>query len=342
MSRIGMIGSGSWGTALAWLLCQNGHSVTMWSHRSSTTAMFEQYHENRDKLPGIKLPDSIRYTSDLEEACRDRDMIVMAVPSMVLRQTAADMKDFTEPGQLIVSVTKGIEETTLSTMSRVIETEIPHANVAVLSGPSHAEEVARAMPTAIVAGAHNKATALKVQETFMAPFFRVYTSPDMRGIQLGAALKNVIALAAGMADGMGYGDNAKAALITRGSEEIARLGEQMGLRRRTLFGLSGIGDLIVTCSSVHSRNRKAGYLMGRGVPMEEAMKEVHQVVEGVYSAKAGLKLAHQFGVEMPIIEAVNAVLFDGRSARDAVEDLMLRKGRDEVQGWDEYGDSSGA
>ena len=339
MSNIGVIGSGSWGTALTWLLSKNGHSVTLWSYEQSETAMFEQFHENRDKLPGVILPESVHYTCGLEEACRDRDMLVVAVPSMVLRGTAKKMKNFVEPGQLIVSVTKGIEESTLNTMSQILESEIPDANVAVLSGPSHAEEVGKGMPTAIVAGAHNKATALCVQKTFMAPFFRVYTSPDMQGIQLGAALKNVIALAAGMADGMGYGDKAEAALITRGSEEIARLGEKMGLRRRTLFGLSGIGDLIVTCSSVHSRNRKAGYLMGQGVPMEEAMKEVHQVVEGVYSARAGLKLAQKYGVEMPIIEVVNAVLFEGRSAQDGVEDLMLRKGRDEVEGWDADGDS---
>jgi glycerol-3-phosphate dehydrogenase (NAD(P)+) len=241
------------------------------------------------------------------------------------------MQRFVPEGQLIVSAVKGIEEKTLDTMSDIIEEEIPQANVAILSGPSHAEEVGRGMLTAIVAGAHDKETAVKVQKAFMSPVFRVYTSTDMKGIQLGAALKNVIALAAGVCDGMGYGDNAKAALITRGSEEIARLGEAMGLDRRTLFGLSGIGDLIVTCESKHSRNRKAGYLIGSGYTVEAAMKEVHQVVEGVYSAKAGLKLARMYNVEMPIVEMTNSVLFDGVSAADAAEALMTRKGKDEVQ-----------
>ena len=333
MVRIGMIGSGSWGTALAWLLANNGHEVEVWSHKEEMTRMFREHHENADKLPGVILPETMAFTSDLQEACRDKDILVLAVPSPAVRSTARKMKEYIRFGQLIVSAAKGIEEDTLDYMTDIIEEEIPQANVAVLSGPSHAEEVGKGLPTAIVAGARDKKSADMVQMVFMSPVFRVYTSSDLQGIQLGAALKNVIALAAGIADGMGYGDNTKAALITRGSAEIARLGSSMGVHMETLYGLSGIGDLIVTCASTHSRNRRAGYLMGQGKSMEEAMREVSQVVEGVYSAKAGLKLAREYQVEMPIIEAVNRVLFENCPAREEVKNLMLRDGKDEIAEW---------
>ena len=223
-----------------------------------------------------------------------------------------------------MNVAKGIEESTLMTLSQVIEDEIPQADVAVLSGPSHAEEVGRGIPTTIVVGAHFRKTAEYVQNVFMSPVFRVYTSPDVLGIELGAALKNVVALAAGIADGLGYGDNTKAALITRGISEIARLGTAMGGKAETFGGLSGIGDLIVTCASMHSRNRRAGILIGKGYTMEQAMKEVKMVVEGVYSAKAAMALAEKYGVDLPIIEQVNMVLFGGKAPGDAVNDLMLR------------------
>ena len=335
MSKVSVIGSGSWGTALAWLLCNNGHRLTLWSYLEEEAAMYRQYHQNTDKLPGVVLPDHVVYTTDLAEACRDKDVLVLAVPSPVVRSTAARMKSLVPAGQLIVNVAKGIEDDTLMTMAQIIEEEIPQADVAVLSGPSHAEEVGRGLPTAIVAGAHDRKTAETVQQLFMSPVFRVYTSPDLTGIQVGAAMKNVIALAAGVADGMGYGDNTKAALITRGSAEIARLGIAMGANPNTLYGLSGIGDLFVTCASVHSRNRKAGFLMGQGKPMKEAMEEVHQVVEGVYSARAGKALAEKYGVEMPIIEAVNRVLFDGEDPRKAVNELMVRSRKDETGDWKE-------
>ena len=230
-------------------------------------------------------------------------------------------------GQLLVDVSKGIEETTLMTMTDQIEEEIPQAKVAVLSGPSHAEEVSRGLPTTVVAGAKDRETAEYIQHIFMSEVFRVYTSPDMLGIELGGSLKNVIALAAGIADGLGYGDNTKAALITRGIAEIARLGVKMGGKVETFSGLTGIGDLIVTCASVHSRNRKAGYLMGQGRTMEEAMKEVNMVVEGVYSAKAAKALAEKYQVSMPIVEEVNHVLFENKQPEDAVRDLMLRDGK---------------
>ena len=243
--------------------------------------------------------------------------------------TAADMKNFVADGQIIVNVAKGIEETTLMTLSQIIEEEVPQAEVTVLSGPSHAEEVGRGIPTTIVVGAKNKKTAEYIQNIFMSEVFRVYISPDVLGIELGAALKNVVALAAGIADGLGYGDNTKAALITRGITEIARLGMAMGGKFETFCGLSGIGDLIVTCASMHSRNRRAGILLGQGKTMDEAMAEVKMVVEGVYSAKAALGLSRKYGVQLPIIEQVNQVLFENKPASEAMKDLMTREKKSE-------------
>ena len=324
MANIGVIGSGSWGTALAWLLHNNGHKITLWSYLTEETEMFRQHHQNVDKLPGVVLADDVVFTCDLEESIRDKELLVLAVPSPAVRSTSRNMKAHVRPGQIIVDVAKGIEEATLMTMTDIIEEEIPQAEVAVLSGPSHAEEVGKGLPTTIVAGAHRRETAELIQSLFMNPVFRVYTSPDMLGIEIGAALKNVIALAAGIADGLGYGDNTKAALITRGIAEISRLGTAMGAHPNTFFGLSGIGDLVVTCASVHSRNRKAGYLMGKGYSMTAAMEEVHMVVEGVYSARAGLKLSEKYQIEMPIIKVVNQVLFEEKPADVAVNELMQR------------------
>jgi glycerol-3-phosphate dehydrogenase (NAD(P)+) len=264
------------------------------------------------------------FTADLEAAMADRDFLVLAVPSIYVRSTAAKMRPFCKDGQLIINVAKGIEEGTLMILTDIIKEELPMANAAVLSGPSHAEEVSRGLPTTCVAGAKDLETASYIQNQFMSPVFRVYTNLDMLGIEVGGALKNVIALAAGIADGLGYGDNTKAALITRGIHEIARLGIAMGGERATFNGLTGIGDLIVTCASMHSRNRRAGILIGQGKSMQEAMDEVQMVVEGVYSAKAGLALAQKYGVAVPIISEVNQVLFEGKSAKAAVIDLMLR------------------
>lgn len=330
MAKIGMIGAGSWGTALSWLLANNGHSVVVWSALADEISMLRDYRENRSKLPGVILPDSVSFTTELKEAMEGMDLLVLAVPSPFTRSTAKQMKDLVAEGQIIVNVAKGIEEGTLMTLSQIIEQEVPQADVAVLSGPSHAEEVGKGLPTTIVAGAKTKSTAEYVQNLFMSPVFRVYTSPDVLGIELGAALKNVVALAAGIADGLGYGDNTKAALITRGITEIARLGTAMGGRFETFCGLSGIGDLIVTCASMHSRNRRAGILIGKGYMMEEAMKEVKMVVEGVYSAKAAMGLAEKYGIQLPIIEQVNEVLFNGKPAADAVRDLMLRDKKIEI------------
>lgn len=326
MASIGIIGAGTWGTALGLLLHKNGHQVTIWSAIPAEVDEMRQTGQHRN-LPGIAIPGEMILTPDLEAAMKGKDMLVLAVPSVFIRSTAARMKPFLENGQIVINVSKGIEETTLKTMSQIIEEELPKARSAVLSGPSHAEEVSRSIPTTCVAGAHERAVAEAIQSVFMSPVFRVYTSPDMLGIEVGAALKNVIALAAGAADGLGYGDNTKAALITRGIAEITRLGIQMGGREQTFTGLSGIGDLIVTCASMHSRNRRAGILIGKGYTMDEAMKEVQMVVEGVYSAKAARALAEKYHVNMPIVEQVNLVLFGQKPAREAVSDLMLRDRR---------------
>lgn len=310
--------------ALAVLLHGNGHRLTVWSALPQEVEELSVSREQKDKLPGVKLPEDIRVTGELKEAVCGNEVLVLAVPSIYVRSTAKEMAPFVTKGQIVVCVAKGIEEESLKILTDVIREELPEVIVTALSGPSHAEEVGRGLPTTCVVGAKNRAIAEFVQNLFMSPVFRVYTSPDMLGIELGGALKNVVALAAGIADGLGYGDNTKAALITRGIAEISRLGVALGGRWETFYGLSGIGDLIVTCASMHSRNRRAGILLGKGYSMEEAMKEVHMVVEGVYSAKAALALAKGCGVEMPIIQQVNCILFEGKSPSEAVKDLMLR------------------
>ena len=330
MAKIGMIGAGSWGTALTWLLTNNGHHVTMWSALGPEIEMLKRDHEQKDKLPGVILSQDTVFTTQLSEAVEGMDLLVLAVPSPFTRSTSKQLKGLMHDGQIIVNVAKGIEEDTLLTLSQIIEEEIPQAEVAVLSGPSHAEEVGKGMPTAIVAGAYRKKTAEYIQNIFMSEVFRVYASPDVLGIELGAALKNVVALAAGIADGLGCGDNTKAALITRGIKEISRLGMKMGGHFESFYGLSGIGDLIVTCASMHSRNRRAGILIGKGYSMEEAMKEVKMVVEGVYSAKAAMGLARRYDVPLPIIEQVNEVLFNGKPAVQAMNDLMVRDKKIEI------------
>lgn len=330
MEKIGIIGAGSWGTALSKVVADNGHEVTVWSIVESEIEMLKAEHEHKDKLPGVKLPEQIVYTTKIEEAITGMDVCVLAVPSPFTRSTSKMMAPYVKQGQIIVNVAKGVEEKTLMTLSEIIEEEIPAAEVAVLSGPSHAEEVGRGLPTTVVVGAKYRKTAEYLQGVFMNEVFRVYTSSDMLGIELGGALKNVIALAAGIADGLGCGDNTKAALITRGIAEITRLGLVMGGKAETFSGLTGIGDLIVTCASMHSRNRRAGILIGQGKSMEEAMAEVKQVVEGVYSAKAASGLARKYEIEMPIVDKVNEVLFEGLPAKQAMRELMLRDRKNEI------------
>lgn len=331
MAKIGILGAGAWGIALGLVLEKNGHQVTMWTCVEKEAEMLIEEREHKTSLPGVKLPQSMKITMDLDEAIEEKDLLIFAVASKYTRETAAKLKGKLSKDQKILNVAKGIEESTLMTLSDIIGEETGSVQVCVLSGPSHAEEVSRRIPTTVVVGAKERETALYIQELFMNETFRVYTSPDILGMELGGALKNVIALAAGIADGAGYGDNTKAALITRGMAEIARLGICMGGHPDTFYGLTGIGDLIVTCASMHSRNRRAGILIGQGMKMQEAMQEVNAIVEGVYSAKAARKLSEKYQVSMPIVEQVNLVLFEGKEVKTALSDLMMREKRDEIK-----------
>ncbi len=324
MKKVSFLGAGSWGTALAILCANNGHQVTIWSKLKAEIDMLRKNREHVDRLPGVKLPDSIVVEEDLEKACTGQDIIVFSVASPFVRSTAREAKPYIKEKQIIVNVGKGIEEDTLMTLCEILEDELPMADVTVLSGPSHAEEVSKGVPTTVVVGAKTKKTAMFVQDVFMSDNFRVYTSPDMIGIELGGALKNVIALAAGILDGMGMGDNTKAALMTRGIAEISRLGIELGGKMETFCGLSGIGDLIVTCTSSHSRNHNCGYLLGKGKTLTEAKEEIQQVVEGVNCAKAAMALANKNHVTMPIVEQINAVLFEDKSTAQAMQDLLER------------------
>ena len=335
MAKISVIGSGGWGIALTILLHKNGHNLTIWSFDKKEAEELKKTRQNKTKLPNILLPEDVKVTDDLKEAVDDKDILILAVPSKAIRSVSKSLKNIIKDNQIVVNVAKGLEEDTLETMTDIIEEELKDKNpkVAVLSGPSHAEEVGRGIPTTCVVSAHNKELTLYLQNICMNPSFRVYTSPDMLGVEIGGALKNVIALAAGIADGLNYGDNTKAALITRGIKEIASLGVAMGGEQSTFYGLTGLGDLIVTCASMHSRNRRAGILLGQGKTLDEAIKEVNMVVEGVYSAKSALMAAKKYNVEIPIIEQVNAVLFENKNAAEAVNELMIRDKKLEIQSW---------
>jgi len=331
MRKVCILGAGSWGTALAVLLCGNGHEVSVWSIDPEEVMMLNDFREHRDKLPGVMIPSSIEFTTDMQYAIDGAEIIVCGVPSPFVRGTMKKACQYIKEGTIVVDVAKGIEDETFCTMTEIIEQECPQAKVAILSGPSHAEEVGRGIPTTIVAGAKEKEVAEFIQDTFMNDYFRVYTSPDVIGIELGGSLKNVIALAAGIVDGLGYGDNTKAALMTRGIAEIMRLVTTLGGSLETVAGLSGIGDLIVTCTSKHSRNRNAGFLIGQGKTYQEAMDEVKMVVEGVNSAKAALAFSKKNNVSMPIVEAVNRVLFENADVREEANRLLMRDRTKESQ-----------
>lgn len=324
MAKVTVLGAGSWALGLAILLSDNGHDVTVWSAVPEEIEILKKDHENPKYLPGIMIPENIKLECSLEGAVADRDVIVCAVASKFTRSTVAKLKGLIPEGQIIVNVAKGLESGTLFTLKQVIEDELKDADVYVLSGPSHAEEVSRRLPTVVTIAGDDPAKAKYLQTVFSSEVFRVYTSTDALGVELGGSLKNVIALAAGIADGLGYGDNTKAALITRGMKEMARLAIKMGAQSETLYGLSGMGDLIVTCASMHSRNRRAGILIGQGKTMDEAIKEVNMVVEGIVSAEAARDLAARYEVDMPIVNAVNRVLFEGLDPRLAVNNLMTR------------------
>ncbi|WP_294569336.1 NAD(P)H-dependent glycerol-3-phosphate dehydrogenase [uncultured Subdoligranulum sp.] len=327
MIKIAVFGAGTWGIALARLLAVNGRDVTVWSAIPTELKSLSTTHRHPN-LPGMELPSSMHYTADIEEACTGKDILLFAVPSPFVRSTAKKAAPYIPEGQLIVDVAKGIEEKTLMTMSEIIEDELAKqkhtARVVALSGPTHAEEVARDMPTLIVAASQQEEAAKAVQKAFSTPTFRVYTNDDRRGTELGGAVKNVIALAVGIALGLGYGDNAKAALITRGNAELARLGAAMGCKPETFSGLSGMGDLIVTCTSMHSRNLHAGMLLGHGKTVEEAKTEVGQVVEGINALPAACRLAKKYKVDMPIVQSVDAILGGRLAAGNALASLMGR------------------
>ena len=327
MTKIAVFGAGTWGIALARLLAVNGRDVTVWSAIPAELKSLSTTRRHPN-LPGMELPSAMHYTADIAEACTGRDILLFAVPSPFVRSTAKKAAKYIPDGQLIVDVAKGVEDKTLMTMSEIIEDELAKAKrtarVVALSGPTHAEEVARDMPTLIVAASEDEAAAKAVQKAFTTPSFRVYTNTDRRGTELGGAVKNVIALAVGIALGLGYGDNAKAALITRGNAELTRLGLAMGCKPETFAGLSGMGDLIVTCTSMHSRNLHAGMLLGRGKTAEEAKAEVGQVVEGINALPAACRLAKKYRVEMPIVQSVDAILSGKLEARNALAALMGR------------------
>lgn len=325
MAKVTVLGGGGWAIALAKVLYENKNDVTIWSFLQKEVDVLSHERENKISLPGVKIPEEIQITNDIAEAVKDSEVIIMAVASSFVRSTAKSLKGIVKEGQIIVDVAKGIEDDTFYTMTEIIEEELPECEAVVLSGPSHAEEVGRNIPTVVVVGAKKQDIAIKVRDLFANKYFRTYISPDRKSIELGGSLKNVIALAAGIIDGLGYGDNTEAALITRGIKEITALGIKMGGHSRTFYGLSGIGDLIVTCNSKHSRNRRAGVLIGKGYTLNEAIDEVKMVVEGAVSAKAAYALAKKYDVDMPIVQAVNEVLFNDKSAQEAMWELMERE-----------------
>ena len=329
--RAAVIGSGAWGTALALVLLENGHEVTLWSHTREESDVLRQRREN-PMLPGVRLPEELELTADLT-CVKECQVIVLVTPSFAMRETAQKLAALADLGTPVVLASKGIEKGTSLLLHQVVEQELSgKCPVVVLSGPSHAEEVGRRVPTAVVVASESRQAAVLVQEMFMNSRLRIYTSPDIVGVEVGAAMKNVIALCAGCCDGMGYGDNTKAMLMTRGLTEIARLGVAMGARKETFAGLAGLGDLIVTCTSMHSRNRRAGILVGQGRTIHQAMDELGgAVVEGYYAAASAKELADKAGVEMPITFGAYEVLYEEKDPHEVLRALMSRQARDELE-----------
>ncbi|WLD91838.1 NAD(P)H-dependent glycerol-3-phosphate dehydrogenase [Alkalihalobacillus sp. AL-G] len=327
MKRVAVIGAGSWGTALAMVLADNGHDVRLWARRPEQVDEINKEHTNKRYLPEIQLPQNIIATTDLEEVIAKTDTIVLVTPTKAMREILQSLKVLLKSPVTIVHASKGIEPDTLLRVSEVIGDEIPEQlrkDIVVLSGPSHAEEVSLRQPTTVTVSSKDLKTAEQIQDLFINPNFRVYTNPDIIGVELGGALKNIIALGAGLSDGLGYGDNAKAALLTRGLAEIARLGTIMGAKPLTFAGLSGLGDLVATCTSVHSRNWRAGNLLGKGQTLDEVLGNIGMVVEGVRTTNAAHQLAQKEGVEMPIVNELYDVLFHSKSPKEAVDSLMKR------------------
>ncbi len=335
MIKVGVLGAGTWGMALARLLCLNGHEVTVWSALPEEIDYFSKTRRHPN-LPGMMIPDEILFTKELECACKGKNLLVFAVPSTFVRGTAKNAAQFIPNGQIIVDVAKGMESDTLYTLTEVIGDELKKANpgktarLVALSGPTHAEEVAKDIPSTIVSASKDEDAAKYVQDVFMSKVFRVYTNDDIKGVELSGAVKNVMALASGICSGMGFGDNTRAALITRGIAEIKRLGKAMDCNEQTFTGLAGIGDLIVTAMSIHSRNNRCGMLIGQGRSVEDAKREIGMVVEGINAIPAILILKKKYNVQMPIVDAVAAVIQDGADPRETVTSLMLRDKKDEL------------
>lgn len=333
MDKVVILGSGSWGTGLAVSLANNKKPVTLWCRNPEQAAEMTAARENSKYLPKVHLAESIQIVTDMEEAVREADIVIMSVPSQSVRETAVKIKPLLRNDAIIVNTAKGLEANTHLRLSQVIEEIIPdaHERLVVLYGPSHAEEVGQNLPTLIVASAYNAQAASKVQDLFMSPTFRVYTNDDVIGVEIGGALKNIIALATGIAFGMGFGDNAQAGLLTRGMMEISRLGLKLGAQYVTFAGLTGIGDLVVTCTSMHSRNRRAGIALGQGKHLSDVLKDMGMVVEGVTTTKAAVELARSLDVSMPIAEQMYAVLFEDADVHQAVANLMGRSKKSEKE-----------
>jgi glycerol-3-phosphate dehydrogenase (NAD(P)+) len=330
IQKVTVIGSGSWGIALANLLATKGINIKIWSFSEEEAKILNEDREYKDKLPGVILPSNVHITTDIKEAVEFSEFVIIVVPSQTIRQNAKIIAPFIKKDSIVVCCSKGIEEGTGKLLSDVLEEELHNCKIAVISGPSHAEEVAKGIPTTVVSASRDIEVAKVVQDVFMCQGFRVYTNNDIIGVEIGAALKNIIALCAGICDGIGYGDNTKAALMTRGIAEMARLGVAIGAKKRTFAGLSGMGDLIVTCTSMHSRNRRAGILIGQGKSLKEALEEVKMVVEGVSATKAAYEMAQRLGVTMPITTEAYNILFNGNNVKQAVKDLMQREKKDEI------------
>ncbi len=330
-NNIAIFGSGSMGCALALLLAKNGNNVKMWSPFKEEEEMINTHHEHLQRLPGIKIPIEVVCSVDEEFVLKDSKVAVLVVPSQTIRETSKKISKFIKKDTVVVCCSKGIEEGSCKIMSEIIKEELPVNDIVVLSGPSHAEEIAKNIPTTLVAASENRKNAEFIQELFMTPRLRVYTNPDIIGVELGGALKNIIALCAGISDGLGYGDNTKAALMTRGLTEIARLGIKLGAKSQTFSGLTGIGDLIVTCTSPHSRNRRAGIMIGQGKSAEQALKEINMVVEGYATTKPAYELSRKHNISMPITTEAYKVLFEGKEPQKAVNDLMTRSKTHEIE-----------
>lgn len=327
--KITLLGGGGWGTALAKLLSENGHDVTVWLRDEKQSKALSRERVNKKYLPKVEIPKNIVFTSDINEGAKDAEILLIVASTQAIRSILRQIKDEYKSNKIIVNASKGIEIGTMSLVSQIVKEETKDCIYAVLSGPSHAEEVGLGMPTAITVACDDKDVAGQVQDIFMTSYFRVYTNEDVIGAELGGSLKNIIALGAGISDGIGYGDNAKSALINRGIVEIARLGVAMGANIHTFYGLSGIGDLIVTCTSAHSRNRNAGYLIGQGMTKDEAIKKVGMVVEGIPTTYAAYELSKKINVEMPIVNAMYEVLENNGDVKEAVNKLMLRDKKEE-------------